>query len=124
MAKFRRLLVPVAVAWLLLHVSVVAGTAVLLATSGAETDIICTCAHGGDHRSCPMHHKPADSARCRMQGTQSDLATALLSMFGPVTLPVATVEVVALISAPIPKGYAATPPLDWTAPPDAPPPRG
>ena len=58
-----------------------------------------------------------------MQSTQDDLGMALLSMFGQLTLPVATVEVVAVISAPIPKGYDATLPLDWTAPPDAPPPR-
>jgi hypothetical protein len=28
-----------------------------------------------------------------------------------------------VISAPLPKGYDTTLPLDWTAPPDAPPPR-
>ena len=39
-----------------------------------------------------MHHKPADAARCRMQSTQTDLGVALLSMLGPLTLPVATVE--------------------------------
>jgi hypothetical protein len=70
-----------------------------------------------------MHRKPADSARCRRQSTQTDLGMALLSIFGPLTLPVATVEVVAVILTPISKGYDVTLPLDWTAPPDAPPPR-
>ncbi|HEY7444923.1 MAG TPA: hypothetical protein VH701_21000, partial [Vicinamibacterales bacterium] len=84
MAKIRRLLVPVAVAWLFVHVSVVAGTAVLLSMSNASAgDIICTCAHGADHGSCPMHRKPADSARCRLQSTQNDLGLSLISMLGP-----------------------------------------
>ena len=90
-SKVRSLLVPVALAWLFVHVSVVAGTTALLLTSGAsEADIICTCAHGADHGSCPMHGKPADAARCRLQSTQNDLGLALLSMLGPLTLPVAT----------------------------------
>jgi hypothetical protein len=123
-AKFRRLLVPVTVAWLVFHVSVVAGTTILLATSGATAEeIICTCKHGADHGMCPMHRKPADSAGCRLQSTQSDLSSALLSLFGPLAVPAATADVVAMISAPLPKGYDATLPLDWIAPPDAPPPR-
>ncbi len=117
------MLVPVALAWLFLHVSVAVGTTVLLATSGTAADIICTCAHGADHGSCPMHGKPADEARCRLQSTQNDLGVALLSMLGPLTLPVATLDIVAVISTPLPKGYDDTLPLDWTAPPEAPPPR-
>ena len=124
MSKIRCLLVPVAVAWLLLHVSVVTGTTALLLTSGASTaHNICTCAHGADHGSCPMHRKPAESARCRLQNTQNDVGLALLSMLGPLTLPVATIDIVAVISSPLSRGYDDTMPLDWTAPPDAPPPR-
>lgn len=123
-SKFRRLLVPLAIAWLCVHVSVVAGSSVLLQATGAsEAEIVCTCAHGADHGSCPMHKKPADSARCRLQSTQNELGLALLSMLGPLSLPVDTVDIVPVISAPLPKGYDATLPLDWTAPPDAPPPR-
>ena len=114
-----------AVAWLLVHVSVVASTTVLLlASDGAASDLICTCAHGADHGLCPMHHQPSDSARCRMQRTQTDLGAALLSMLGPLTAPSSTVDIVQVISAPLPKGYGVRLPLDWTAPPDAPPPRG
>ena len=120
----RRILVAVAIASLFVHVSVVGGTtALLLATGASQADIICTCAHGGDHGSCPMHGKPADSARCHLQSTQNDLGMALLSILGPLTLSVATPSTVSLISAPLPKGYDITPPLDWTAPPIAPPPR-
>jgi hypothetical protein len=70
-----------------------------------------------------MHRKPADSARCRLQSTQNDRGLALLSMLGPLTLPVATFDIVAVISAPLPKGFDAMRPLDWNVPPDAPPPR-
>jgi hypothetical protein len=58
-----------------------------------------------------------------LQSTQNDLGLALHSMLGPLALPVATVDIVAVISAPLPKGYDVTLPLDWTVPPDAPPPR-
>ena len=112
------------VAWLFLHVSLTAGTTALALAGGAsEADLICTCAHGGDHDSCPMHGKPVDAARCRLQSTQNDLGLALLSTLGVLTLPVATADVVAVISSPLPKGYDATMPGDWTTPPDAPPPR-
>ena len=95
MSKVRRRIVQVACAWLFLHVSVVAGTTVLLvATGSAAPDVVCTCAHGADHTSCRMHHKPADSARCRLQSTQNDLGFALLSMLGP-PLPVSAAIVVA-----------------------------
>jgi hypothetical protein len=45
-------------------------------------------------------------------------------MLGPLTLPaVTTVGIVPAMSAPLAKGYDDRLPLDWTAPPDAPPPR-
>jgi hypothetical protein len=121
-SNVRRLIVPVACAWLFLHVSVV-GTTPLLVAMGSASDLVCTCVHGADHGSCPMHRKPADSARCRLQSTQNDRGLALLSMLGPLTLPVATFDIVAVISASLPKGFDAMPPLDWNGPPDAPPPR-
>jgi hypothetical protein len=58
-----------------------------------------------------------------MQSTQHDLGVALLSMLGPLTLPVATVGIAPAVAASLSKGYDARLPLDWTAPPDAPPPR-
>lgn len=123
MTKVRRLIGPVALACVFLHVSVIVGTSVLLLTTGsAASDIICTCAHGGDHTSCPMHHKPADSARCRMQNTQSDLGLALLSMLGPLTLPVAATVVVDR-SSPRAIEYRSPFLSDRSAPPEPPPPR-
>ncbi len=125
MLRNRRFLVPAAVAWLFLHVSVVTGTTALLLTTGtAAADIVCTCAHGADHGSCPMHKTSQGSARCRMQSTQNDLGHALFSMLGPLALPPGAATALTVVSAPVPKGYNSTLPSDWAVPPDAPPPRG
>ena len=125
MSKIRRILGPVAVTWLLLHVSVASGlTTVLLAAGASESDLVCTCGHGADHGLCPMHHKPAGDARCRMQGTQSELGTVLISLLGPITPPFSAGDIVTVDSRALPKGYDTAWPVDWTAPPDAPPPRG
>jgi hypothetical protein len=59
-----------------------------------------------------------------MQSTQNEMGIALLSMLGPLTLPTVTDGIVPAISALLAKGYDDNLPLDWTAPPDAPPPRG
>jgi hypothetical protein len=58
-----------------------------------------------------------------MQSTQRELGAALLSMLAPLTLPVATFDIVPVISPSRLNGYDTRLPLDWTAPPDAPPPR-
>ncbi len=70
-----------------------------------------------------MHHKPADSARCRMQSTQSDLGFALMSMLGPLTLPVMTATAVADVSPSRAIEYQTPLFSNRTAPPDPPPPR-
>ena len=121
MLNFRRFLVPVTAAWLLLHVT--GTTIVVLGAGSSASEIVCTCAHGNDHGSCPMHGRPKDSARCRLQSTHNDLAMALLSMVGPLTLPSTSTSTIALVSAAIPSGYDTTLPIDWTVPPDPPPPR-
>jgi hypothetical protein len=109
-------------AWLCLHVTVLAGTTVVLFKSGAsQADIICACAHGADHGPCPMHRKPADSTRCRLQNTQHDLA--FLSMLGPVTLPVPTATVVADVAPTAAFEYYTPVICERTVPPDPPPPR-
>jgi hypothetical protein len=124
-SKVRSLVVAVAVVWLFVQVSVAAATTVLLITTGnAASALMCTCARGDDHGMCSVHQKPADSARCRMQSAQGELGAALLSMLGPLALPIAVVGIVPAISAPLSEGYDVRLPLDSTAPPDAPPPRG
>ena len=124
MPKFRRLLVPLTLTWVSLHVLVVTGTTIAVLAAGLSApDIVCTCAQDGDHGSCPMHGTPADSTRCRLQSTQHDLGVALVSVLGPMTLPVTSTYAMAETSAFLPNGYGAALPLDWTVPPESPPPR-
>jgi hypothetical protein len=73
------------------HLFVVTGTTVIAFTSDAfSSESVCTCAHGADHGSCPMHRTRTDSARCRLQATQDDLSTALMSVLGVLMLPPAS----------------------------------
>lgn len=124
MPSIRSVLVPVAVVWLLFHASVLTGTTAFALTRGASAaDLACTCAHGGDHDSCPMHRKPVDSARCRLRSANHELALALVSVLGPLTVPVTAAEIAAVTPTSGRQGYDTAPPSDWTAPPDAPPPR-
>lgn len=124
MPKFRRLLVPLTATWVSLHVLAVTGTTIAVLAAAISTwDIVCTCAQGADHGSCPMHGTPADWTRCRLQSTQDDLGVALLSVLGPMTLPVTSTHAIAETSASLPNGYDAALPLDWTVPPESPPPR-
>jgi hypothetical protein len=69
-----------------------------------------------------MHHKPADSARCRLQSTQNDLGFALLSMLGP-PLPVTGAFVIADATLLRPLEYRSPLLSDGTFSPDPPPPR-
>ena len=125
MSRLRSLLVPLTIAWLSVHVLVITGNAIVVLTAGESmSDVVCTCVHGADHGSCPMHKSPArSSARCGMQSAADSLATALTSVLGPLVLP-ATADV-ALLDAPDPGliGYRSPPPTDWLVPPDTPPPR-
>lgn len=124
MSKLRQLFVPMAFAWLFVHVSVMTGTAVLLLTSGAsERELVCRCGHGADHGSCPMHGKPADAARCHLQGAQEDFGLGLIPVLGPLTLPVLPAAVVADTSSSRAIGYEPRLPSDPAIPPDLPPPR-
>jgi hypothetical protein len=121
---FRRLLVPLTATWVSLHVLVVTGTTItVLATAISSSDIVCTCAQGADHDSCPMHGTRADSTRCRLQSTQNNLGVALVSVLGPTTLTVTSTHAIAETSASLQNGYDAALPLDWTVPPESPPPR-
>jgi hypothetical protein len=122
-SKFRSLLLPLTAGWLSVHLLAMTGTAIIAFASGSHSDIVCTCAHGADHGSCPMHRTPTDAAECRLQGTQDDLATALMSVLGPLALP-ATAGV-PIVDTPSPGlvGWALALPSDWIVPPEPPPPR-
>jgi hypothetical protein len=121
---FRYLLVPLTAAWLSLHFLVMIAPAILACTSeSSAADIVCTCAHGADHDLCPMHGRPADRSRCRLQGMQDDLASALVSVLAPLMLP-ATFTVALLDAVPLDStGYSSPLMSDWIVPPEPPPPR-
>jgi hypothetical protein len=123
-SRFRSLVIPLTVAWLSVHVLVLGGTFVVVSSTGDGHDIVCTCAHGADHGSCPMHRTSTDLIRCRLQNTQDGLGGALMSLLGPVALP-ATFHAAA-VDAPAsrPMGEASPLPFDRIVPPEPPPPRG
>ena len=95
----------------------------MLPTVSGTSDIVCTCTHGSNHDSCPMHRIPADSTRCRLQGSQDDLGMALMSMLGSLMTPVTSTTAVADEPSSGPLGYVLLAPSDWTPPPESPPPR-
>jgi hypothetical protein len=110
--------------WLSVHLLVLTGTAtVAFASATTHSDLTCTCAHGDDHGLCPMHGTPRDAARCRLQGTQDNLANALISLIGPQVLPATSNSAIVDAGSPGPIVDAAPLPLDWIVPPDPPPPR-
>jgi len=120
---FRGLRVLLTAACLFFHLSVVTGTAIAAIVFDGSSDIVCTCANGGDHDSCPMHHKTADSAPCHLQAARCDLGLALMAALGPLTLLAkATVGHIDVLSLG-PTAYILSSPSDWITPPDAPPPR-
>jgi hypothetical protein len=121
---FRCFLVPLTAAWLSVHLLAVTG-AVFAAFSSVPSaaEIVCTCAHGADHGSCPMHGTRTSSPRCRLQGTQDDLANALIPVLGPLMLVASIVATVDTTSAPAPIGDAWALPSGWIVPPEPPPPR-
>ena len=119
--KSRSLLVQLASLALLLYVLIVAGGINVLATVSAGSDIVCTCTHGTDHGSCPMHRTPEDSTRCRLQGTQLDMDP--MSMFGPLMLPVTSSTVIMDEPSLGALGHVSLLPSNWIVPPEPQPPR-
>jgi hypothetical protein len=100
------------------------GPAILAVTLGiSPPDIVCTCAHGADHGTCPMHRTRPDSSKCRLQGTQNDLGTVVVSVLGPVALPATSVAASLDRTSRDPIGYLSPLPSDWIVPPEPPPPR-
>jgi len=123
MGRLRARLAPLTVAWLCVHVAMT-GTTLAAFAAEASLEVVCTCAHGADHGSCPMHRTRPDPARCQLTGTDDDLAGALMSVVGPPALPAASGGVSFEAPQAGPAGYLSPRPVDWISPPDTPPPRG
>lgn len=122
-SRFRSLLVPLTATWLSLHLLATSGTVILAFTSGLSSDIVCTCLHGADHGDCPMHGTSRDSTRCKLQRTQNDLGTALISVLGPLVLPTTFDVTSPDVASRNLIGYQSPLLSDWLVPPEPPPPR-
>jgi hypothetical protein len=122
-SKVRDLLAPLAAAWLVAYLLVMSGTVIIAFTAGGSHDIVCTCVHGDNHESCPMHGASKDSARCRLQSTNHGGDTALIALLAPLVLP--TTSRMAPVDSPSsgPIGARSPAPSDWIIPPEPPPPR-
>jgi hypothetical protein len=88
--------------------------------------VVCTCAHASDHGhgSCPMHRTDNVAGKCRIQGTQSDTGTALLSLLSVVAVPAESRTSLAAPSVTTAARTAAWRPVNPVFSPDSPPPRG
>jgi len=119
MARFRRTVARIIIAWLSCQI---AGATLLPAT--APRDAECQCTHGAD-AACPMHHKRASGSKaCVMQAVEGDTALAIASMVGiagVLPAPVETAEPRSSLQRP---AHRETQPISLApVPPDPPPPR-
>ena len=121
MLRLRSILVPLSAAWLSVHILAMTGPTILALTSGSS-DLVCTCAHGADHGTCPMHRTRTDATRCQLQGTQNDLGT-VLSLLGPLMLPTSFTAAFLDAAVPYTIPYSSMARADWIVPPEPPPPR-
>jgi hypothetical protein len=123
MARFRRVLGPLAGSWLLCQIAILTIVPVALAF-GSAMELACTCSLSADGM-CPMHHQqtPAGSKQCRMQNGADAAGSSLVSLSSPFGLLPSTTA----LSAPILATSAVVGRFrtvrDVILPPDAPPPR-
>jgi hypothetical protein len=125
MAPLRRLLAPLTAIWLFCQLGTVLLVPVAVSAGASDSHAAeCTCGHGAE-ATCPMHHKPAGSAKpCAMQSTNIFGAGAISSLVG-----IAGVLGVPTHSIGLVDQFARRPALDAhltgqrPVPPDPPPPR-
>jgi hypothetical protein len=124
MKRLRRVLGPVAAAWLIFQVASLTFAPVeALTRAGGAALLECSCSHS-DHGMCPMHHPASPRANDCLMKSAHDSGAAIFSMFlGPVGLvPGPTPEVVPATSTPLTSaGVQRFSPRP--GPPDPPPPR-
>jgi hypothetical protein len=70
-----------------------------------------------------MHRPRTDSTRCQLQGTQDDMASALVTLLGPLMLPATSTVAFLDAAAPHSIRYSSTAQADWIVAPEPPPPR-
>jgi hypothetical protein len=123
MTRFRRILRPVVMTWLLCQTATLSLAPIVFSISAAEQLLECTCTHG-DHAVCPMHHRPApDSKLCLMQSADDSSEAVFSPLVGAVGLLPAKTQVAApIVERPL-ISLEITAPFLRPAPPDPPPPR-
>jgi hypothetical protein len=122
MARFRRLLGPLAGAWLLCQIATLTVAPAL--AWGSASELACTCAHGANGL-CPMHHRktPEGSTQCQLRNAADATGSALVPLLSPVALIPSGTKLTApvLADAALIGGFRTV--RDIILPPDAPPPR-
>ena len=126
MKSVRRALGPIAAAWLICQTATLACATVAFAVTGDAAALLeCTCAHGADHTTCPMHH-PANPSRpglCRIECAGEADLSVLASLLGQLGV---TPSVEAAPVSPPPPAvtpHVVTAHILRPEPPDPPPPR-
>ncbi len=93
MARIRRALGRIAIAWCLCQLAGLTAAPAILLALGADA-LECSCVHG-DHALCPMHHPRSDSRTCVSAAGTGDLPGALPGL-ADLVIPSADVLVPAL----------------------------
>lgn len=124
MKCLRRVLGPVAAAWLIFQAASLTFAPVeAFMRAGGAALLSCSCSHT-DHGMCPMHHPASPRANDCLMKSAHDSGAAIFSMFlGPIGLvPGAAAEAAPAASTPLAHAHVQTFTLR-SAPPDPPPPR-
>jgi len=126
MVRFRRVIGPLAAAWLFGHAAAVTMVPLTSWLSGSDAAIEeCRCAHGPD-ATCPMHHKASSGSKskpCAMRSADDSTAeTSLTSVFGVVGL-AERLDVATVLAESTFPSQRDEAPASQSAPPQTPPPR-
>jgi len=98
MRRVRRILSALTTVWVCCHAAglIASPLAVCVDELHQSADTECTCAHGGDHATCPMHHSaPARSSsksNCSCKSTADPHEAIVVAIVGPIAVVVQRAE--------------------------------
>jgi len=98
MSRVRRILSALTTVWVCCHAAglIASPLAVCVGAFHQSADTECTCAHGGDHATCLMHHSvPARSSSksdCSCRSTADPHEATLVAIVGPIAVMVQRAE--------------------------------
>ena len=123
MARFRRLLGPLAGSWLLCQIATLTVAPVALAWH-TTTELECTCPQGAEG-VCPMHHQKTSvgAKQCVLRNAADGTGSALVSLLNPLGLLPSATRLIAPALADSASISVFSTVRDLLLPPDAPPPR-